>query len=76
MQAFCTGRDIPTAGVRIRQSWERDEQKRLTKIHLEIQVPPEFPERYHKALLRAASQCSVKKVLENPPTIETTLAPV
>jgi ribosomal protein S12 methylthiotransferase accessory factor len=40
------------------------------KITLEIQVPPSFPEKYYSALVRSASQCAVKKHLENPPEFE------
>jgi putative redox protein len=42
----------------------------VEKINLDIQVPPEFPEKYKAALIRSASQCAVKKHLENPPVIE------
>jgi ribosomal protein S12 methylthiotransferase accessory factor len=42
----------------------------VKKINLDIQVPPTFPEKYKDALIRSASQCAVKKHLENPPTIE------
>jgi ribosomal protein S12 methylthiotransferase accessory factor len=34
-------------------------------------VPPDFPSKYHKALVRAANTCSVKKTLSNPPEITT-----
>ena len=40
----------------------------LEHIDLEIQVPSDFPERYHAALARAAELCAVKKHLEHPPT--------
>ena len=39
-------------------------------IQLEIQVPPEFPEKYYDALVRSAEQCAVKKHFENPPQFE------
>jgi ribosomal protein S12 methylthiotransferase accessory factor len=42
----------------------------IGKVGLDIQVPPEFPEKYRDALVRAASQCAVKKHLEAPPTFE------
>jgi ribosomal protein S12 methylthiotransferase accessory factor len=71
--AFCEERDIPTERIRLIQSWSRDEKRKLTGIRLEIQVPSGFPEKYHQALLRAAGRCSVKRVLEGPPTIETEL---
>lgn len=69
--AFCLERDIPTDGIRLVQNWSRDEKRRLTGIRLEIEVPPAFPQKYHRALLRAAGRCSVKRVLEDPPAVET-----
>lgn len=69
--AFCRERGIPTDGIRLIESWSRDEKRRLTGIRLEIEVPPGFPAKYHPALVRAAGRCSVKRVLEAPPAIET-----
>jgi ribosomal protein S12 methylthiotransferase accessory factor len=40
------------------------------KIDLEIQVPPEFPEKYETALVRSAELCAVKKHFENPPQFD------
>ncbi len=42
----------------------------LKKIILDIIVPPEFPEKYHKALIKVADQCAVKKTILNPPEFE------
>jgi putative redox protein len=65
---FCQKRDIPTDGISLTQSWVRDEkERRLTNVQISIEVPSDFPEKYHRALVRAASQCSVKKALEDPP---------
>lgn len=68
---FCQRRNIPHQGVRLVQSWERDEKtKRIDTIRIEIEVPPAFPEKYHAALVRAASQCAVKKTMEDPPEFD------
>jgi len=68
--AFCRQRDLPTAGLRIVQSWERDPATKLVRcIHVEIHVPESFPDKYLLALIRAAEQCTVKKHLEIPPQI-------
>ena len=68
---FCQRRNIPHQGVRLVQSWERDEKtRRIDTIRIEIEVPPEFPEKYHAALVRAASQCAVKKTMEDPPEFQ------
>ena len=46
---------------------QRDADKRMRTICLDIEVPADFPAKYHGALVRAASQCAVKKTLEDPP---------
>jgi len=68
---FCEGRDISTDGVSIHQNWERDKDKKLVRITLSIRVPEDFPAKYHKALVRAAETCAVKKTLADPPEITT-----
>jgi ribosomal protein S12 methylthiotransferase accessory factor len=68
---FCQSRGIPTDGVRVMQRMDRNPTTGMVgKITLEIQVPPSFPEKYYSALVRSASQCAVKKHLENPPEFE------
>lgn len=68
--AFCRQRELPTADLRILQSWERDPVTKLVRaVRLEIHVPAGFPAKYHTALIRAAEQCSVKKHLETAPQI-------
>ncbi len=75
---FCKQRDLPTEGIRLIQRLEVDPKTGMVaKIGLDIEVPPGFPEKYHEALVRAASQCAVKKHLENPPSFEVkTVVPV
>ena len=41
------------------------------QVRIEIKVPPEFPAKYRTALVRAADKCSVKRMLDAPPAIET-----
>jgi len=68
---FCQRRNIPYDGVRLIQSWEPDEKtRRITTIRIAIEVPTDFPEKYHAALVRAANQCAVKKTMENPPEFD------
>ena len=68
---FCKQRGLPTDGIRILQRMEADPRTGLiSSVGLDIQVPPEFPQKYHEALIRAASQCAVKKHLETPPQFE------
>jgi len=70
---FCKQRNLPTEGIRI---VERIKHSRVTgmveTIGLEIQVPPDFPEKYRDSLIRSAELCAVKKHLENPPKFEIT----
>ena len=69
---FCKTRDIPTEGIRLTQETEvNPETKMVERVAIAIHVPPSFPEKYHAALVRAADQCTVKKHLEHPPTIDT-----
>ncbi len=68
---FCKQRGISTEGIRIVQSTESNRETRMiTKVNLDIQLPPDFPEKYKKAVIRAADQCAVKKHLENPPSFD------
>jgi len=68
---FCKQRNLPTDGIRLIQRIDRDMLTGLVgNIQLEIQVPEDFPEKYHDALVRSASQCAVKKHLEHPPKFE------
>ena len=68
---FCRQRGLPTDGIRVVQRLNSDRTTGLvSKIDLEIQVPPSFPEKYHAALVRSAEQCAVKKHLETPPQFE------
>lgn len=70
---FCRQRGISAEGIRIVQRMRSNPMTGLVgKFELEIQVPPEFPEKYRPALIRSADQCAVKKHFENPPAFEIT----
>jgi ribosomal protein S12 methylthiotransferase accessory factor len=57
--------------MRIIQRIHRDPSSGMvSKIDLEIQVPPAFPEKYLPSLVRSAELCAVKKHLERPPKFE------
>jgi len=65
---FCRQRGLSTDGIQIIQRGHRNPMTGMVeKVDLEIQVPPEFPERYYDALVRSAELCAVKKHIENPP---------
>jgi putative redox protein len=65
---FCRQRGLPTDGIRLTQRLRVDPATGMVAaIDIDIQVPPEFPEKYRDALVRSAEQCAVKKHLEAPP---------
>ena len=70
---FCQQRGLPTEGIRIVQRMHTNPINRMvSKIDLEVQVPPTFPENYLPALVKTAELCAVKKHFENPPQFEVT----
>jgi ribosomal protein S12 methylthiotransferase accessory factor len=63
--------NLNQTGIRIVQRTERDPRTGLVgRIGLDIEVPADFPAKYHDALVRAADQCAVKKHLEHPPAFD------
>jgi ribosomal protein S12 methylthiotransferase accessory factor len=64
---FCRSRNLPTEGIRIVEKINYAMNGLPQDIDLEIQVPPEFPEKYYDALVRVADQCKVKQTIANPP---------
>ena len=70
---FCRQRNLPTEGIRIVQRAHHDMRTGMIgQVDLEIQLPPDFPEKYRPSLIRSAQLCAVKKHLENPPDFEIT----
>lgn len=67
---FCKQRGLPTEGIRIIQRMHNGAGGMVEKIDLEIQVPPEFPQKYYDSLVHSAELCKVKKHLEHPPSFE------
>jgi ribosomal protein S12 methylthiotransferase accessory factor len=66
--AFCQKRGIPADKAAVIMRTEKNsETKMIAKISLEIQLPPEFPEKYKNALIRAVDQCSVTAHILRPP---------
>jgi ribosomal protein S12 methylthiotransferase accessory factor len=47
---------------------EWDEKKHaIEKMRIELKLPPGFPDRYKKAVVRVMDLCSVKKHIVHPP---------
>ena len=72
---FCEQRGLSLDRVGLSLDVDRDgETERIAKIRISIEVPSSFPDRYLDAIVKAASQCTVKKYLEDCPAIETLAA--
>jgi len=65
---FCEARNIPIEGLKLIQRVDRDEKtKHLNLVETEVILPKDFPEKYEKAVLRAAELCAVKKAILDAP---------
>jgi putative redox protein len=78
--SFCQQRDIATEGMSLSQRMEFDVdgsgKRRLSRVTLDIMLPPGFPEKYRNAVVKTAELCTVKKVISDPPEfVITTLMP-
>ena len=71
---FLKQRNMLTEGVYMTMKTIKDRGKRMiSKIVLEVFLPPEFPEKYKKAIVNSINLCAVKKHMEDPPEFETVL---
>jgi len=71
VKSFCDQRGLPTDQIKLIQSLEHDrETRQLSKIKIDIKVPPGFPEKYREALINVAGLCTVKRTIANPPKFE------
>jgi putative redox protein len=69
--SFCQSRSIPTDNISMTQTVVRDDKThRVEKVMIDINIPPDFPEKYKDAVIKAAQSCSVKKFLDAPPEIQ------
>ncbi len=69
---FCQKRGVSTESASLVMKTEKNaESKRIEKISIEIQLPPEFPEEYKSAVIKAVDSCVVKAHILNPPQFET-----
>ena len=68
---FCQVRKIATNKMSLTMSCEFDEQgKTCQKIRIDLSLPPGFPEKYKRSIVRVMDMCSVKKHILNPPEFE------
>lgn len=67
---FCESRNIPTENIHLTLRFENNAKTHLMeKIDIDIHLPPAFPDKYRKAVVRAAEMCTVKRNLMAPPII-------
>ena len=69
---FCRKRGIPTEGLRIIERTHAGPHGMVERIAIEVLLPADFPERYRDPVVRAAESCTVKKHLQQPPSIAIT----
>lgn len=69
--SFCQKRDIPTEEAAVVMRTERNpETKMVENVYIEIQLPPEFPEKYRNAVIKSVNQCAVKEHMFKPPAFD------
>ena len=70
-RGYCKKHDLPIPEKVIATVEFDDEAGVVSNVSFEIVVPPDFPEKRYKALVKAAGHCDVKRWWLNPPTFET-----
>lgn len=70
VQGFCAQRGIPFEQIRIAEKVEFDDAGVLVRVDLQLELPPEFPEKYRDAVLKVVEQCSVKKAIAAQPKFD------
>lgn len=69
--SFLQERGLATEGLKLTMKGDYDPEKKLIgRIEIEILLPEGFPEKYKEAVIRTVELCTVKRHLEQPPTME------
>ena len=69
--SFCQKRNMSTEETAVVMRTERNpETKMVEKVFIDIQLPPEFPEKYRHAVIKAVNQCAVKEHIFKPPAFD------
>ena len=68
---FCQERNLDTNGLGLvlKHDWN-EKAHRIEHIWMEITLPPDFPKKYRKAVIKAADLCTVKRHMFQPPEFE------
>ena len=68
---FFEKRNIDTKNLKISIEFQPNKKTyMIEKITFNIDLPPEFPEKYHSALIKSMNLCYVKKHLHEPPEFD------
>jgi len=69
---FCEKREIDTQKLKLVLDFEPDPKTHMVKkVIMKLTLPPNFPEKYVPAIVKAMDLCYVKKHLHEPPQFET-----
>lgn len=69
--SFCQNKGISTDGMSLSLDLSKNpESKAIDEISIGLKLPDGFPEKYKDAIVRAMDQCSVKKLIHNPPVFK------
>ena len=69
---FCEKRKIDTTQLRLALEFKTHKKTHMVeKIRLTLTLPPDFPDKYRPAIIKAVDLCYVKKHLHEPPEFET-----
>ncbi len=75
IRSFCDQRDISTEGLEITQVDIKDPVEKYKRtIEIKVKLPVGFPEKYKKAVIAAANNCTVKKVISNNPEFDVSIS--
>jgi ribosomal protein S12 methylthiotransferase accessory factor len=68
---FCQEHNISTKGIKLILTTQKNQKtKMITKIMIEIQLPPEFPQKYKEVIKKSAEVCAVKRHIQTPPVFD------
>ncbi len=70
---FCDERGLDTTGIKMTLEFDRNEEKHLVEaVRIHIDLPPGFPKKYKKAIIKTAGLCTVKRNIIDPPKFTVT----
>ena len=71
VHAFCQSRGYRTDQISVSMQMQKSKEiKMIDKISFEIQLPPEFPDKYRKAIIKSVDSCAVKAHMVHAPAFE------